>query len=88
MLKMCLCIKRQKVNIPNFITKKANPWLFPKLCRWSAFAANCSDTVIELQRQLNSIHDICLEYGMKFNERKTEIIVFRNGGPLRANEHW
>ena len=50
--------------------------------------ANCSDTVIELQRQLNSIYDFCLEYGMKVNERKTEIIVFRNGGPLRANEHW
>ena len=50
--------------------------------------ANCSDTVIELQRQLNSIHDFCLEYGMKVNERKTEIIVFRNGGPLRANKHW
>ena len=25
---------------------------------------------------------------MKVNERKTEIIVFRNGGPLRANERW
>ena len=38
--------------------------------------ANCLDTVIELQRQLNSIHDFCLEYGIKVNERKTEIIVF------------
>ena len=48
--------------------------------------ANYSDIVIELQRQLNSIHDICLEYGMKVNERKTEIIVFRNGGSLREGK--
>ena len=50
--------------------------------------AHCSDTVIELQRQLNSIHDFCLEYGMKVNEKKTEIIVSRNGRRLRANEQW
>ncbi len=50
--------------------------------------ASCSETAIELQRQLNSISDFCRISGMTVNEKKTEIIVFRNGGPLRSYENW
>ena len=50
--------------------------------------ANCSDTVVNLQKQLNIIQEFCLDTGMEVNLNKTEIIVFRNGGPLRLNEKW
>ena len=50
--------------------------------------ANCVDTAIELQSQLNSISEFCELTGMTVNPRKTEIIVFRNGGPLRSYENW
>ena len=50
--------------------------------------ANCSDTVINLQNQLNIINQFCSDTGMEINLSKTEVIVFRNGGPLRANEKW
>ena len=38
--------------------------------------ANCADTVISLQRQLQRIELFCTKTGM----RKTKIVVFRNGG--------
>jgi hypothetical protein len=50
--------------------------------------ANCADTAIELQSQLNSISEFCNNTGMSINENKTEIIVLRNGGPLRSYEKW
>ena len=50
--------------------------------------ANCTETASELQRQLNSISEFCHNMGMAINQKKTEIIVFRNGGPLRAYEKW
>ena len=50
--------------------------------------ANCAETAIELQLQLNSISEICGNTGMTINQSKPEIIVFRNGGPLRQYEHW
>ena len=50
--------------------------------------ANCADTVNNLQTQLNIISDYCRETGMKVNMSKTQIIVFRNGGPLRTSERW
>ena len=50
--------------------------------------ANCAETVIRLQQQLNIIDKFCLSTGMELNLEKTEIIVFRNGGHLRANEKW
>ena len=50
--------------------------------------ANCADTAINLQRQLNAISTFCHDYGMHINLKKTEIIVFRNGGPLRHYEKW
>lgn len=50
--------------------------------------ANCADTAVELQSQLNSIAQFCEDTGMTINQQKTEIIVFRNGGPLRTYEKW
>ena len=50
--------------------------------------ANCSDTFVNLQKQLNIIQEFCLDTGMEVNLDKTEINVFRNGGPLRLNEKW
>ena len=50
--------------------------------------ANCADTDINLQLQLNSIAEFCEQTGMEINKAKTEIIVFRYGGPLRNYESW
>jgi len=50
--------------------------------------ANCADTANNLQCQLNHISDFCHNTGMEINLTKTEIIVFRNGGPLRGYESW
>ena len=50
--------------------------------------ANCYETAIELQRQLNSIFDFCKISGVTVNEKKTEVILFRNGGPLRSYKSW
>ena len=50
--------------------------------------ANCADTWIRLQKQLNIISEFCQLTKMTVNLNKTEIIVFRNGGPLRSYESW
>ena len=50
--------------------------------------ANCSDTVINLQNQLNIINHFCSDTGIEINLSKTEVIVFRNSGPLKRNEKW
>ena len=50
--------------------------------------ANCAETAINLQQQLNSIHKYCSLTGMSINQNKTEVMVFRNGGPLRYYEKW
>ena len=39
--------------------------------------ANCADTAVNLQSQLNCIEGFCKETGMCVNLKKTEIIVFR-----------
>ena len=50
--------------------------------------AQVSDLVGRLQHQINTLQKICNLSGMKINKDKTQIVVFRNGGPLRANEKW
>ena len=50
--------------------------------------ANCADTRIRLQKQLNIISEFCQLTKMTVNLNKTVIIVFRNGGPLRSYESW
>ena len=50
--------------------------------------ANCADTAYNLQLHLNAVAKFCEDTGMQINMNKTEIIVFRNGGPLRNYEMW
>ena len=47
-----------------------------------------SDTVVQLQRQIDSIAEFSQSVGMKINIDKSKIIVFRNGGVVRRNEKW
>jgi len=47
-----------------------------------------ADTVINLQRSINHVASFCDSTGMQININKSKIMVFRNGGPLRANESW
>jgi hypothetical protein len=48
--------------------------------------SNFSDTVINLQHQINYIEEYCKSVNMKINLSKTKIIVFRNGGVLKQTE--
>ena len=50
--------------------------------------ANCAETASKLQQQINIVELFCNNTGMEVNLDKTEIIVFRNGGPLRRYEKW
>ena len=45
--------------------------------------ANCAETVNRLQQQINAVDQFCKDFGMEVNLKKTEIIVYRNGGHLR-----
>ena len=47
-----------------------------------------SDTVGQTQHQLNVLSKFCSKFGMKVNLRKSKIMVFRKGGPLKQNEKW
>ena len=49
--------------------------------------AICADTRIRLQKQLNIISEFCQLTKMPVTLNKTEIIVFRNAGPLRSYDH-
>ena len=46
-----------------------------------------TDTIGRLQQQLNGLEIFCSKYGLNVNLSKTKLIVFRNGGILRKNEH-
>ena len=50
--------------------------------------ACCADTAANLQTQLDAIEKFCEETKMIVNLKKSEIIVFRNGRPLRAYKNW
>ena len=41
-----------------------------------------------LQNQLNCLRDRCVKMGMKVNEGKTNVMIFRNGGHLGKHEKW
>ena len=47
-----------------------------------------SETIIGLQRQLNSLHDASSKLGLKVNKEKSSIVVFRKGGYLGSRERW
>ena len=50
--------------------------------------ANCAETAVNLRLQLNAVSSFCKDMCMQVNLQKTEIMVFRNGGPLRHYEKW
>lgn len=50
--------------------------------------ASFSDNILHLQKVINLIEEFCTMVGMEINLEKTKIVVFRNGGPLRATEKW
>jgi len=50
--------------------------------------AGCAETAIKLLQQIDIIDSFCCDTGMEISMDKTEITVFRNGGPLRRYEHW
>ena len=41
-----------------------------------------------LQVQLDCVHRLCMELGLKINTDKSKIMVFRKGGFLGRHEHW
>ena len=50
--------------------------------------ASIGDTVVNLQQQIKLVSDFCDETGMKLNTDKSNVMVFRNGGDIRAYERW
>ena len=46
-----------------------------------------ADTVTELQKK-NVLQETALKLGLIVNMEKSEVIVFRKGGPLAAHEKW
>ena len=62
-------------------------WNFCKYVLTLMFAdgvASFSDTVVRLQKLIDLIEEFCKLVGMRLNLDKTNIVVFRNGGPLRS----
>ena len=47
-----------------------------------------SDTVIGLQKQIDSISEYSKQIGMSIIVEKTKTLVFRKGGVMKNNERW
>jgi hypothetical protein len=47
-----------------------------------------SFTVIGLQRRIDQIVKYCGDWNLKYNLKKTKILVFKKGGKLKKNEKW
>jgi hypothetical protein len=62
---------------------------FPNICLllYADDLILCSDTVGRLQKLINTLQKYCKISGMKVNLSKTKVMIFRNGGVLRKNEH-
>ena len=45
-------------------------------------------SVEELQNNLELLNVYCKKWGLEVNTEKTKVMVFRNRGPLKANEKW
>jgi hypothetical protein len=50
--------------------------------------ADTADTVIGMQKHIDTLQLFCETYGMRVNLDKTKIIVFRRGGYLKRQERW
>lgn len=42
----------------------------------------------DLQINISILDEYFAKWGLTLNLGKSKIIVFRNGGPLKSNEHW
>ena len=49
-------------------------------------AATLADTCSQFQTNIKVFEQFSIATGTKFNLNKSKIIIFRNGGPLRAYE--
>ena len=47
-----------------------------------------SDTIIQLQRQIDYISEFSRSVGLNINAGKTKIVVFRNGGIIKQSKKW
>jgi hypothetical protein len=47
-----------------------------------------SENVDDLQKMINSVNICSNEYGLCINLLKTQIVIFRNRGHIKAEEKW
>lgn len=47
-----------------------------------------ADTVVGLQKQLNTLHNFCIKNKLQVNTEKTKVLVFKRGGRLARREKW
>ena len=47
-----------------------------------------SQSVSDLQKRLDLLHEYCLMWGLEVNSDKSKIMVFRKRGPVKTNERW
>ena len=47
-----------------------------------------ADSVLGLQRKLDSLHQFCTRTGLQVNIAKSKIMVFRKRGKLAMKERW
>ena len=43
---------------------------------------------LDLQQNLNRLHEYCNLWGLEVNIAKNKVVVFRKSGPVRADERW
>ena len=44
--------------------------------------------IVDMQRKINFLYDFCSKYKLTVNQSKTKMMVFRNGGVIKAIEKW
>ena len=47
-----------------------------------------SDSIVGLQRQLDTLNKYSNEWKLTVNMEKTKVVIFRKGGPKAAKERW
>jgi hypothetical protein len=47
-----------------------------------------ADTIGGLQRKINILQEYCDEWNLSVNLKKTQVVVFKNGGAVSRNEKW
>ena len=64
------------------------PYIEIFILLFTDYVALASDTISGLQKQLNYLHEFCIEYKLEVNVQKTKVVVFKNGGRLSSRENW